>query len=232
VNRHSVSHEGERMSPNGAESLQFTGQQQLIYTALGQKSQELAALYESALRIYRDNGNPARLVLAAHSIREMMGELPKIVDLPVLTELGRLGDQVNALEPLWHGAAKSRCHENGAWAGEIDGPLLKLLEGVRRLFEWRKETHPKRRDITAKLFRQSDPFGLSLPRSLERERVDTWLELHSYFVRVAHRSSTTDQEFTANMGSLEQILLDTLYRQPSVDLSAIDSILEEEEPDA
>jgi hypothetical protein len=27
--------------------------------------------------------------VAAHSIREMMGELPKVLDPPVLTELGR-----------------------------------------------------------------------------------------------------------------------------------------------
>jgi|HubBroStandDraft_3_1064219.scaffolds.fasta_scaffold533066_2 hypothetical protein len=75
---------------------QFTGRQQLIHGSLVQKSQEMADLYESALRVCWDEGNPGCFVLAPHSIREMTGNLPKVLDLPVLGETGRLGDQVDA----------------------------------------------------------------------------------------------------------------------------------------
>jgi hypothetical protein len=220
------------VSPDDAQAFQITGRQQLIHNSLAQKSQEMADLYGSALRVYRDDGNPARLILAAHSIREMTDSLPKVLDLPVLAEQGRLGDRVNALEPIWNGAAKSDCHQKGVWAGEIDGPLLKLLQALQKFFQWWKESRPKRRDVAAAVFRRTDPSGLSLPETLERKRVDKWLSLHDYFVRVAHRSSTTPEEFTTAMEELEQILLDSLYRRPSEDLSAIDGILEEERPDA
>ncbi len=222
----------ENVSPNEAQTFQITGRQQLVHSSLAQKSQEMADLYESALRVYRDDGNPARFILAAHSIREMTGGLPKVLDLPVLAEQGRLVDQVNALEPIWNGAAKSKCHQKGIWAGEIDGRLQKLLKKLQAFFQWWEESRPKRRDVAATLFRQTDPSGLHLPETLEKKRVNRWLDLHDYFVGVAHGSSTTPEKFTAAVGELEQILLDILYPRPSDDLSAIDAILAEETPDA
>jgi hypothetical protein len=217
-----------------ADDLPFrmTDRQLLVHRSLLERSDAVGILYECALRILSDESNPGRLFLSAHSIREMMGDLPKVLALPVLAEQGRLGDQMNALEPLWDGASKSRCHTNGEWTGEIDGPLQKLLKTLHKFFQWWKENRPKRREVAAGLFRQSDPSGLPIPEVLERKRADAWLTLHGYFVGVAHRSSTTSDEFNKRLDDLEQILLDTLYRQPSADLSAIDAILAEETPDA
>jgi hypothetical protein len=165
---------------------QFTGRQQLIHGSLVQKSQEMADLYESALRVCWDEGNPGRFVLAAHSIREMTGNLPKVLDLPVLGETGRLGDQVDTLERAWDGASKSGCHQEGKWTGDIDEPLRNLLQGISRLFEWRKDNRPRRSLVAAKMFRGTDPSGLPLPETLEQKRAKSWLNLHDYFVRVAH----------------------------------------------
>jgi hypothetical protein len=162
----------------------------------------------------------------------MTGSLPKVLDLPVLAAQGRLGDQVGALERIWNGAAKSGCYQKGVWTGEIDGPLLKLLQALHKFFQWWKESRPKRRDVAAAVFRRTDPSGLNLPEALEKRRVDRWLLVQDYFVRVAHRAPTTPEEFTTAMEELEQILLDSLYRRPSEDLSAIDDILGEEGRDA
>jgi hypothetical protein len=51
----------------------------------------------------------------------------------------------------------------------------------------------------------------------------------SIFDAMQHRSSTTPAEFESRLSELEQIVLDILCRQPSEDLSAIDSILAEED---
>jgi hypothetical protein len=211
---------------------QMTGRQQLVQRSLSEKSEAVAVLYECALRVLAEGSNPGRLFLAAHSIREMTGGLPKYLDLPILAEQGRLGDQVNALETIWVGTAKSQCHNDGAWAGEIDGPLQKLLGALHKFFQWCKDNRPKRRDVAAGLFRSTDPSGLPLPETLETKRVERWLALHDYFVRVAHRSSTSEDEFRSALEELEQILLDSLYRRPSEDFSAIDAILAEETPNA
>jgi hypothetical protein len=157
---------GHNVSPDNGEPFQFSGRQQLIHESLAQKSQQMAGLYESALRVYADKGNPARIILAAHSMREMMGGLPKVLDLPVLAEQGRLRDQVQALEYKWNGAASSGCHQNGKWSGEIDGRLRKLLQGLHNFFQWCAENLPNRRDVAAQLFRKTDPSGLPLPETL------------------------------------------------------------------
>src|SRR5580658_3705245 len=213
-------------------SFQFTGRQRLIHGALAQKSQEMAELYESALRVHWDAGNRYRLILAAHSIREMTGNLPKVLDLPVLSEAGRLGDQVDALEKVWDEAVKSDCHKEGQWTGEVDEPLRTLLQKVPKLFEWKKENRPKRSAMAAKMFRGTDPSGLALPETLEQKRAKSYLDLHDYFVRIAHRGATTPEKFAAKLEALEKILLDSLCRTPSEDLSAIDRILEEGAGDA
>ena len=220
------------MNQGDAQPFQMTGRQQLVYSSLTDKSEPVALLYESSLRVLADDSNPGRVLLAAHSIREMMGGLPKVLELPVLAAQGRLGDQMNALEPIWIGAKTSKCHKEGEWAGDIDGPLQNLLKGLHMFFQWWKDSRPKRRDVATQLFRHTDPADMPLPETLEKKRADRWLALLDFFVRVAHGSSTTPEEFTASLEGLEQVLLDNLYRRPSEDLSAIDAILAEELPDA
>lgn len=216
---------GDKRTP-----FQFTGRQRLIYDSLTQKGQELAELYESALRVYWDEGNPGSIMLAAHSIREITKNLPKVLQLPVDT--GRLGDHVDALEKVFDKATKSECHQEGKWTGNIDEPLRDLLTSVAKLFVWKRENRSQQRIITAKMFRSIASSGLSLPQTLEEERTDAWLELHDYFVPVAHGKPTTREEFAAKLEALERILVNSLHPTPSVDLSAIDRILEEGAGDA
>lgn len=210
----------------------MTGRQQLVRRALADKSEAIAVLYECALRVLSDESNPGRLLLAAHAIREMTGALPKSLDLPILAEQGRLGDQVSALEATWAKATTSKCNSDGKWAGEIDGPLRNLLEALHGFFQWFKDNLPKRRGVVAGLFRSVDPSGKPLPKTIEEKRIDRWLALHDYFVRVAHQSSTAEAEFQPALDALEQVLLDLLYPQPSADFSAIDALLAEEDPNA
>jgi hypothetical protein len=211
---------------------QFTGRQQLIYGSLIQKSQGLADLYEAGLRVYWNERYPARLILAAHSVRELIDGLPKAFDLPIPVNPALITDQVNALEAIWGNALRSGCHQNGEWTGTIDGPLRKLLQKLRDLFEWLKVNRPKRSLVAAQMFRSTDPSGLSLPETLEQPRVKAWQELRRYFNNTAHGESTTVEEFGASVETLENILLESLCRTPSVDLSAIDRILEEGASDA
>ncbi len=220
------------MNTGNSQQYEMTGRQQLVHRSLSEKSDSVALLYESSLRVLADNANPGRILQASHSIREMTGGLPKVLDLPVLSEQGRMGDRVNALEPIWVGAAKSKCYNQGAWAGEIDGPLGKLLGALHNFFQWWKESRPKRRDVAAGLFRSTDPSGQRLPETLEQKRVQRWLDLHDYFVRVAHGSSTTEDEFRSALDELEQILLENFHRRPSEDFSAIDALLAEDTPNA
>jgi hypothetical protein len=208
-------------------AFRLTGRQQSVHASLAAKSRSMAALYENALRVLHDGSNSGRFFLAAHAIREITNDLPSVMDLPIFAEQGKLGDQVNALEGAWNGALNSGCHQDGQWSGTIDKRLEQWLARVHKFFQWWRDSRPKRRDVAVKLFRHLDPAGLPLPEPLEKQRADRWLDLHNYFVRAAHRAPTTAEDFETRLQALEQLLLDSLFRQPSEDLSVIDAILKE-----
>jgi hypothetical protein len=218
-------------SENSAQ-LRLTGSQQQIHGALVEKGQELADLYETALRIYWDGQLPARLIPAAHSLRQLVDGLPQAMDVPIPVDPVQITDQANMLEPIWSNALKSGCHQNGEWAGTIDAPLQKLLRKLRGFFEWLEANRPKWDTVIIQMFRVTDPSGQPLPETLEQKRAKAWKELRRYFSNTAHGESTTSEDFATKMEALERILLDSLCRKPSEDLSAIDRILEEGAGDA
>jgi hypothetical protein len=84
------------------------------------------------------------------------------------------------------------------------------------------------------LFRRVDPAGLPLPEPLEKRRAERWIELHTYFNAVAHRSPAAkpEEEFLARLDELERLLMDSLSPQPSEDFSVIDAIFREDRADA
>lgn len=88
------------MSPDHGEKFHFTGRQQLIHGSLVQKSLELADLYKSALRVFSDAGNPCRLILAAHSLRELADGLPRTFDLPIPVNPGKITERIDIIEPV------------------------------------------------------------------------------------------------------------------------------------
>jgi hypothetical protein len=220
------------MTPSTLPSFQFTGRQQLLYQSLAQKSPDMGELYECAIRAFQDVANPRRLCLAAHAIREMTKDLPKVLDVPVLTDHGRMRDRLDAVERFWNGALASACNQGGSWTGEIDLPLRRLLVKLPEFFRWRNESEPKMRDSATALFRRVDPAGRPLPEPLEKRRSDRWIELHTYFNATAHRSPTTEAEFLARLDELERILMESLSPQPSEDFSVIDAIFQEDRADA
>ncbi|MCL4486956.1 MAG: hypothetical protein M1570_02345 [Chloroflexi bacterium] len=215
-----------------ARAFRLTDRQLLVHRSLKTVSTELSDLYEGALRILGDESNPQHHALGAHSLREMMGRLPKFLDLPILAAAGRLGDRVNALEPLWSATEQSNCRQGNSWGGEIDGPIQKLLVALETFFKWWAESRPKRREVAGELFRSTDPYGASLPPTLQKRRADRWLQLNDYFVAIAHGGGVDGREFTLAVYDLEEVLLGSLYRRPSEDFSAIDALLAEENGNA
>ncbi len=227
------------MTPNALPPFQLTGRQQFLYQSLVQKSPAMGELYEWAIRAFQDSANPVRFVLAAHLIREMTKELPKVLDFPVLTAHGRMRDRLDALEKTWNGALGSACNQEGTWKGEVDPPLRRLLVKLLGFFTWRREGDLKMRDSATALLSRVDPAGRPLPgplemrrAELEKRRAELWIKLHDYFNAKAHRSETTEQEFLSKLDELELILMDSLSPLPSEDFAVIDDIFLEDRDDA
>ncbi len=220
------------MTPSFFPPFQTTGRQLSLIQSLTQRNADMGELYQCALQVLQDNTNPGRIYLAAHSIRELTKHLPKVLDVPVLTGNGRMRDRLDSLEKSWTAALSSACNHSGTWTGVIDDPLRRLLSKLLEFFKWRIETEPKMRDSAKAFFRRLDPAGRPLPEPLEKPRTDRWIKLHTYFNAAAHRSPTTEAEFSSMLDDLEQILMDSLSPTPSRDFSVIDAIFLEESSDA
>jgi hypothetical protein len=210
------------------EVFKFTGRQKLVHGFLVERNWEFADLYESALHVYSDQQNPSRLRLAAYALREITGSLHGLFDFPIPEDPGKISDQARILEPFWVRATQGQCLQEGIWKGDIDDPLRGLLEKLNEFFEWLKESRGMRRLQAEEMFRKADPSVLSLPEPLGTKVAERWLALHRYLNGVLHGESTTSEEFAASVDDFEKIVIENIYRQPSEDLSVIDSILNSE----
>ena len=75
----------EVVSPSAlprADEFVLTDQQLELYEALSEKSEKAGAWYRGALVALSNDNNPERFVQAAHSIRELIKNLHKFIDVP------------------------------------------------------------------------------------------------------------------------------------------------------
>jgi len=225
----------EVVSEEQPKPLKLSGQQQALYEALFEKDQRLAIMYLGALIALDHTGNPDRLALAAHDLRELMDNVPKFVDVQIKAQKESLTAKVRELEDRWQATLRNtECYESQTWSGQIDGPLLKLLKTLHAFLEWLAEHHPRRKAEIAATLRRLDVSGRTLPVRLEELNVQIWDEMRSFFLGVCHhgKTNTTEEEFRKWVDTLERFILDRLHPRTFADLETIDEIIREGERDA
>lgn len=219
-------------SSNGPfpKSFQLSRQQRILHQALMREDQRLAGMYLGALLVLEHIENPENVVMAAHSLRELLEKLPMYLDLPV-TRQTNLKVKVIDLSQGWYSVTKnSRCKGNPSWNGPVDRPLQTFLERTEKFFEWFKEQYQTRRERAAILLRGLDPLRLSLPTPIEDLRITEWYKYHEYFEKISHHGVIEGlQEFRTWLVSLEKFLLDHLCPRTFDDQEDIKRIIEEGE---
>ena len=199
-----------------------------MYRSLAEKDERAAELYEAAICGLTVSRTSTRFCSAAHLIRLMMAEVPKFFDLPALTSLPLLTNQVNKLGDAWTAAADSGCRTPDGWSGNIDAALRGFLAESDALFLWRREQRSKE-EITGEALRRSDPAPVGVPENLIERRAKRWIKLFQYFNAVAHGSSSDLDRFDQHLEEVEDVILSLLSRTPSEGFAAIDVILTEED---
>ncbi len=209
---------------------QLSGQQRVLYQALMREDQRLARMYLGALLVLEQTENPENLVMAAHSLRELMEKLPRYQDLPVKQQ-PRLKEKVRNLSQDWRDVMDNSQHqENPSWDGVIDKSLQKFLKKAQEFFEWFKEQYQTRKQQAAILLRGLDPLRLPLPGPIEDLRIKEWYKYHEYLQNVSHHGNTTSlQEFRSWLGSIEKFLLDHLCPRTFEDHEDLKKIIEQGE---
>ena len=88
--------------------------------ALRAKDESLARMYRGPIAVLAHVGNPDRHPQAAHSLRELMEKMPKLLDVATPAHNERLGAKVRDLQTCWEKACRnSAAHDGGEWRGCI-----------------------------------------------------------------------------------------------------------------
>ncbi len=212
----------------------LSGPQLALHRALTEKDEMLGNIYAGALTVLGSGGNPDKLGLAAHGVRELMEKLPAYVDVQTKARFESLKVKAIELEAQWDKTLRNSSSFDGStWAGDIDGSLRKFLDRLRLFFEWFTQHNPRRLEEMTKALRGLDPAGNMLPEPLERLTVSAWDEMRDFFVAVAHhRKQTSQDEFETWMRAFEGFLLERLVPRTFEDFDMIDAIVAEGEGNA
>lgn len=214
--------------------LALSNQQLALYRALTGVGEppaggRLAGRYLGALAAIASAHNPDRLAQAGHSLREMMDLIPETVDVRVEALREKLGNEAAKLEGAWEAAQKSGCLSDGKWQGTIDRPLERFLLAAGLFYSWKEEHQPRRRTEFGLILIELDASKKPAPKVLQSLNVEAWIEMHNYFVRIAHHRDGVDlAEFEGWLDALERTILNLLVPRTFEDFDKIDAILEGE----
>lgn len=185
----------------------------------------LADWYLSAIMVLRQDSNPDRLALAAHSMREVIEKLPDEMELPVSKNSSLSSQRVKSLHEKWQ---RVKLQPEGI---TFDNRRLPgFLNDLDEFFAGIEISGTKWRDDGRMIQDKLDPLGATMPSVLREERASNWVELRRYCLNVCHHNFVPDAaEFSLNMDRVETFLLD-LARPRSVDNQAeILALIEEAE---
>lgn len=224
----------EGVSPGAlprADEFVLTGQQLELYQALSEKSRKASDLYRGSLMTFADVNNPERFPQSAHSIRELIKNLHKFIDVPAESDKARMGDKFRTLADKWEKVkAKTSCHNSGVWDGPIDKHLRRGLAAVDEAIEWLRANRPTVKETSLALIRGLDVSRNPLPPSLETTHYREWKALYDYFVAVCHHDRETDEaEFSTNLYGFERFVLDRVRPRTLAEQTLIDQLIAEAE---
>lgn len=179
-------------------------------------------LYEGALRVATDGGNPVGIRLAAHALREVMDDLEREAGF---TRKGpTLKERVGQLHEEWKVAERS-------FEVASDGSGRGFVHTLNEFFAAYEADYPDRRDQASATIGKLDPAGREAPPAVRNARASAWMRFRRYFNNVLHGSTgPADAEFRSQLESFEAFLLDWFEPRTFADFEAIDDLLQRGPP--
>ena len=223
---------GEGASAHGSpDEAFFSGRQRALFQALRKKDQQLALMYLGALSALKNILNPDRIAQAAHSLRELLEKLPRILDMPIQAKPPSMMDKIRPLQQMW-GQTKTESSylKANPHSDVIDKSLRKFLDEADSFFTWLGSDRPTRKQQAVKVVRGLDPLKKALPETIESLHVEEWDTYRKHFELVSHHQIAEEhEEFIKWVDGVELYLLDRLVPRTFDDFSTLDKIIGEGE---
>lgn len=219
-------------SGNNISKLDWDKNRKFILDKLQELSIELAKNYEGAIKVYNTQSIPNRIKLSAHSIREMMKEIPKYLNAPLHTSDRKLGDVFDDLKDVWDRFYKSDIFlTEPPWNEETILKFRKSAKECQDIIEAGTAILIKRSHRTRSMVRdfvvQSNT--ISTPSLVEDNLISLWLKVFDDFVEVAHGKSVNENEYMEMVCSFESILLNLIRPRPLENIEKLSQIIQEGE---
>ena len=180
--------------------------------------------YLGALYALDNEHNPDRIAQAAHSLRELIEKLPRVVQ-GINVQGKSHGGFKQMRQNLHNRFSKDKARYKEVWTGKvIDDHLSKTLSDVGEYLEHNKQPNRKKQIQTA--FATMDPMADYLGSNIQEKKGeklhDLWIKFEGF---VHHGKAPDTDEFKDCLESLESIVFDLLAPITAQDQSEIKSIL-------
>lgn len=208
------------------ESLELTSQQSEVLEALKDKKTKkypLSDWYLGALYTLNNHYNPDRISQAAHSLRELLEKLPRVIR--EMDAQGSSHDFKKMRRILHERFSRDKERYEGEWKGKkIDDDLDITLGKVDDYLE--RNQQPTRRERMQTAIEAFDPMVGQLVSRIREKKRDKLFELWKTLEGFTHHSSRPDiEKFKECLSTLERMVLDLLAPITSQDQHEIQLIL-------
>ena len=213
-------------NPNIYEPLVLTSQQQAVLDALRTKETEeylLSQWYLGALYALDNHYNPDRIAQAAHSLRELLEKLPRVVQgSDVQTDTT---DFKGMRRSINNRISKDKERYSEGWKNKkIDARLDKTLRKIENYFE--RNQLPTRDEQMQQAVATVDPMVNSLDSEIRERKRKQLHHLWKKLERFAHHNNNPDvEEFGNCLTELENTIFDLLAPITAQDQEEIQTIL-------
>ena len=211
---------------NVSEPLVLTARQRDVSEALKSKETEeypISKWYLGALHALENPHNPDRFAQAAHSLRELIEKLPRVVQ-GIDVQGGGSGFQ-DMRRSIYKRILKDKKRYPKGWNGEkIDGHLGATLRKVEKYFE--RNQQPTRKEQIQRAVGTIDPMVSQLGSEIQEDKRDRLHDLWKKLEDFGHHKSKPDvEEFGRCLAELERIVFDLLAPISAQDQEEIQAIL-------
>lgn len=207
-----------------------SAEQNELVASLARRSERLSGIYNAGLCVLYQDGNPGRLPLVAHSMRELIEKCPTLTDRQPATQGDTMGNRIQPVRQAYR-RLKRQGFTEASPLDAVDGAVREVLGRLDSFLEWMEENRPQVAKRTAQMLSDLSGPGPAVPIDVFNDIVARWLAADQYFKDVAHhqRINVNDIEFVTHMTFIENFLLQRLQPQAIADQGAIDALIAEAE---
>ena len=212
-----------------------------IVRALKKGNEKLSEMYLGALTVQLNKNNPERIIQAAHSVRELIRNLPRYWEGAYITSSNTnygLKNEVKNILPYWASLIDEIDISDREWNDENKRRIQSFLSRLNAFFIKFTSNRPDVRKEVKIILDQIAPFQNILPEQelikRNEQRIKTWLDFKDYFNGVSKHSDDT-QNFRIQFKQFEEFIFNQILFKihPVVleDLNDLDRLISEGEKD-